>query len=68
MRAHRSGILPHGRDFSQVAWLLNTNERLKDRTDAEWGAAQSGKAFQTALAKARDHGFFLGMDDSWMDT
>ena len=49
--------------------LLEQNERLMDRPDAVWLAARPASArksgdvaFKKALAKAREHGLYLGLD------
>ena len=59
-----------------VAWLLAENKRLGDRTEKQWmrarpkrgrGSAGSKETYLKALAKAREHGFFLGMCETWLD-
>jgi hypothetical protein len=56
------------------AWLLARNAELASLTDEAWAArmpvkrsASFDSAFSKALAKARDNGFFLGMDWRWLD-
>ena len=59
-----------------VAWMAAENARLGDRTEKQWvrmrpkrgrGSAGSKEAYLKALAKAREHGFFLGMCETWLD-
>ena len=59
-----------------LAWLDAVNDRLAERDDDAWLAARPkrGKGsggtratYRKALAKAREHGFYLGMDFNWLD-
>ena len=59
-----------------LAWLDAVNDRLAERDDDAWLAARPkrGKGsggtratYLKALAKAREHGFYLGMDFNWLD-
>ena len=59
-----------------LAWLDAVNDRLARRDDDAWLAARPkrGKGsggteatYLKALAKAREHGFYLGMDFNWLD-
>ena len=54
-------------DDELLAWMLEKNGELEERTDEEW-VAMSPKSSQWkgAVAKARKFGFFLGLDDSWL--
>merc|ERR1711871_1779993 len=58
------------------AWLRAQNERLAARSNDEWVASRPTRGrgsqgtlatFKKALAKAREHNFFLGMDYTWLD-
>jgi len=54
-----------------LKWLMDVNEKLSKLSDDEWRARRGkgkkvGKAFEKALAKARDNHFFLGMDKIWL--
>ena len=55
-------------------WLAAHNGRLGRLTDAQWTQRRPAKrsaaldaAFAKALAKAREHSFFLGLDWNWLD-
>ena len=59
-----------------VAWLESENAKLAQRTEKEWlearpkrgrGSTGSEETYLKALAKAKEHGFYLGMDFSWLD-
>jgi hypothetical protein len=52
-------------------WVLETNKQLEARSDRDWHAynkSRNGqsKSFPDALAKCRRHGFFLGLDSTWL--
>ena len=62
------------RDF--LDWMSAENARLGARAEKQWlrlrpkrgrGSAGSKEAYLKALAKAREHGFFLGMCETWLD-
>ena len=72
----RDVMAAHGLDSTQQlhAWLTAHNERLRALSDAEWTGRRPAKrsaaldaSFVKALAKAREHGFFLGLDWLWLD-
>jgi hypothetical protein len=76
MLFQRDVMTAHGlRSPEQLhAWLLARNAELASLTDEAWAARMPAKrsasfdsAFSKALAKARDNGFFLGMDWRWLD-
>ena len=59
-----------------VTWLEGENAKLAQRTEKEWlearpkrgrGSTGSEETYLKALAKAKEHGFYLGMDFSWLD-
>ena len=59
-----------------VTWLEGENAKLARRTEKEWlearpkrgrGSTGSEETYLKALAKAKEHGFYLGMDFSWLD-
>ena len=59
-----------------LEWMSAENARLGARTEKQWlrlrpkrgrGSAGSKEAYLKALAKAREHGFFLGMCETWLD-
>ena len=59
-----------------VTWLEGENAKLAQRTEKEWlearpkrgrGSTGSEETYLKALAKAEEHGFYLGMDFSWLD-
>ena len=59
-----------------VSWLAAENAKLAARSEKEWlkarpkrgrGSTGSKETYLKALAKAREHGFYLGMDFSWLD-
>jgi hypothetical protein len=52
----------------QVQWLLMHNEKLKAQKDESLVDGAESKSLAAALKKAREHGFFLGMESKWMDT
>jgi len=51
-----------------LAYLLSVNEKMSKRSNDEWRAVFRGKQSELdrSLAKARQHGFFLGVDKAWM--
>mmetsp|Transcript_36975 Transcript_36975/g.82828 ORF Transcript_36975/g.82828 Transcript_36975/m.82828 type:complete len:408 (+) Transcript_36975:127-1350(+) len=64
----------HIDDESLLAWILRENDLLGERGDDEWfeiaGAGKkggAGVAFKKALKKARAFGFFLGLENSWLE-
>lgn len=64
----------HGLGSAQAleAWLLQRNDELAGLSQDGWAAhapraAPAQAAFAKALAKAREHGFFLGVNSSWLD-
>ena len=71
--ARRFGLRTES-DFT--AWMGAENARLAGRSEKQWlrlrpkrgrGSAGSKEAYLKALAKAREHGFFLGMCETWLD-
>ena len=59
-----------------VGWMLKVNAELAERSEKQWlrlrpkrgrGSAGSKEAYLKALAKAREHGLFLGMCETWLD-
>lgn len=56
-------------DEKLLAWLLERNSELERRSDTEWldGEKKFTASFAKALSKARSHGLFLGMEDTWLD-
>ena len=71
--ARRFGLRTES-DFT--AWMGAENARLAGRSEKQWlrlrpkrgrGSAGSKEAYLKALAKAREHGLFLGMCETWLD-
>lgn len=57
-----------------LAWLASRNAALAGLTPEAWDlrrparkSAASDATFAKALAKAREHGFFLGVDSRWLE-
>ena len=59
-----------------ITWMSAENEKLSNRSEKEWikrrpkrGKGSTGSKLQyvKALQKAKEHGFFLGMTDVWLD-
>jgi len=58
--------------YTLATWLRENNEKLAELSDAEWAKrrgvdpAKLNKSFKAAVAKARENGFYLGLDKKWM--
>jgi len=62
------------RDF--VTWMRAENQKLSERSEKRWlelrpkrgrGSSGSEERYLKALAKAKEHGFYLGMCETWLD-
>ena len=62
-------------DEELLAWLLKRNAELAELSEEDWlkrrpvrGLRQAGDAsYLKALAKAKKHGLFLGLDWKWLE-
>jgi hypothetical protein len=50
-----------------IAWLRKQNQALPQLHAASWAERSSNATFQKALTKCKIHGFYLGLDKSWLD-
>eukprot|EP00899_Mesostigma_viride_P013026 jgi/Mesvir1/21724/Mv04136-RA.1 len=50
-----------------LGWFISTNETLAALPAAHWEGVNASKVFGKAVEKAREHGFFLGLDNAWLN-
>uniref|UniRef100_A0A7S2AIA4 Uncharacterized protein n=1 Tax=Octactis speculum TaxID=3111310 RepID=A0A7S2AIA4_9STRA len=53
-------------DVDLFAWLLSENDAIAKKDDSKLTSKSPTKLEKNALKKSREHGFYLGMDRSWL--
>uniref|UniRef100_A0A7S2WKL6 Uncharacterized protein n=1 Tax=Rhizochromulina marina TaxID=1034831 RepID=A0A7S2WKL6_9STRA len=55
-------------DQQLLELLLQKNDELSRRPDSDWLTYNKSKGFPTALNKCRTQGFYLGLEEDWLET